>query len=83
MKDMPEKIIPPTMREVVITLREFEINERGLKIDVIHPYEVKAVVLKNDFTKLNSCNIKEEITKKACDCLGLLHNAIIDGKIEL
>ena len=83
MKDMREKIIPPTRREVVITLREFEINERGLKIAVIHPYEVKAVVLENDFTKWDSRDIKEEITKKACDCLGLLHNAIIDGTIEL
>lgn len=83
MKDMPERIIPPTMREVIITLRELEIDEKGLKKDVVGPYEVKAVVLKNDFTKWDSRDVKEEITKKACDCLGLLHNAIIDGTIEL
>nr|DAU28835.1 MAG TPA: hypothetical protein [Caudoviricetes sp.] len=75
--------IKPQQRIVTVTLQEFTINEYGEKVDLIHPYQVKVVVMEDDFTKLSHINIEEEIKIKACDCLGLIHNAITSGEIEL
>lgn len=75
--------IKPSQRIVTVTLQEFTINERGEKVDLIRPYQVKAVVMENDFVGLGHRNVDETIKIKACDCLGLLHNAITSGEIKL
>lgn len=75
--------IKPSQRIVTVTLQEFTINERGEKVDLIRPYQVKAVVMENAFVELGHRNVEEEIKIRACDCLGLLHNAITSGEIKL
>lgn len=75
--------IKPSQRIVTVTLQEFTINERGEKVDLIRPYQVKAIVMENDFLVVGHRNVEEEIKIRACDCLGLLHNAITSGEIKL
>lgn len=75
--------IKPSQRIVTVTLQEFTINEYGEKVDLIRPYQVKAVVMENDFLVVGHRNVEEEIIIRACDCLGLLHNAITSGEIKL
>lgn len=73
----------PTQRIVQVTLQEFTVNGQGKQVDLIRPYQVQAVVMENDFIGLGHRNVEEEIKIRACDCLGLLHNAITSGEIKL
>lgn len=75
--------IKPSQRIVTVTLQEFMINEYGKKVDLIRPYQVKAIVIENDFISLDHRDVEKEIKIKACDCLGLIHNAITSGEIKL
>lgn len=75
--------IKQSLRIVTVTLQEFMINAHGEKVDLIRPYQVKAVVMENDFVSLGHINVDEKIKIKACDCLGLIHNAITSGEIKL
>ena len=42
--------IKPSQRIVTVTLQEFTINAHGEKVELIQPYQVKAVVMENDFS---------------------------------
>lgn len=52
-----------THRIVQVTLQEFMVNEQGKQVDLIHPYQVEAVVVENDFVSLGHRNVEEEIKK--------------------
>lgn len=77
------KDIKPSQRIVTVTLQEFTINAHGEKVDLIRPVQVKAVVMENNFVSLGRINVDKKIKIKACDCLGLIHNAITSGEIKL
>ena len=78
-----KSIYSQEMRVVMVTLREYMLDEHGMEIECIPPYQIKSVVLKYDLKGLGQRNVEDSIKLRALDCVGMLFKAISEGEIKL